>query len=322
MSEPRYAIAVDAGGSTSKAVALSSDGTCLATAQAGPGNPRAVGGEVAATNIAASCVMLSEKLNQRPHLILVCAAGTLSNGGSFPELGAALAASRLDAQLRLEPDLLALYFSATPVRSGSVVIVGTGTTAARISAGRVRVVRDGLGWLLGDDGSGFWLGRAAARAVARHIEGRGPATSLTDAVLGRIGDKNQQSSSRDPQLVALSRWVHAHPPVYVAQLAKIVLDQADLGDSVAQDICRSAASRIQATIGSLPAFDDGPVAVGGGVLWHDNLISREVISGLGDSAIRVESGVAGAAFLAAAQLSGQAGEHVHRRVRESLAALA
>ena len=37
------------------------------------------------------------------------------------------------------------------------------------------------GYVIADEGSGYWLGRQALRAAMRHVDGRGPATTLTSA---------------------------------------------------------------------------------------------------------------------------------------------
>ena len=45
----------------------------------------------------------------------------------------------------------------------------------------------GWGYVLGDEGSGYWIGRAALRAVLREADHRGPATVLTPMLLEHFG---------------------------------------------------------------------------------------------------------------------------------------
>src|SRR5438093_1490445 len=45
----------------------------------------------------------------------------------------------------------------------------------------------GWGYVVGDEGSGYFIGRHALRAVVRHADGRGRETSLTPRLLGHFG---------------------------------------------------------------------------------------------------------------------------------------
>src|SRR5262249_22680106 len=67
--------------------------------------------------------------------------------------------------------------------AGVVVVAGTGSIAyGRNDSGRAARA-GGWGHLLGDEGGGFWIGRAALRAVVRQFDGRGPVTLLTPMIL-------------------------------------------------------------------------------------------------------------------------------------------
>src|SRR5262245_40133550 len=71
--------------------------------------------------------------------------------------------------------------------AGIVVVAGTGSIAYGRDA-RGRAARaGGWGYVLGDEGSGYWIGRQALQAVVRSADGRGPATSLTPLVLEHFG---------------------------------------------------------------------------------------------------------------------------------------
>lgn len=315
----RRAIAVDAGGTTSRAVVVDSTGTCLAEAYGGPGNPRSVGGDAAAANIVGACVAALDQTDAWPDLFVITAAGMLSTGGEFPELHVALSQQGLEGLVRLEPDMLSAYFSATASPTGSVLIVGTGTTAARISNGRVSAVRDGLGWLLGDGGAGFWIGHQVARAAARHLDHRGPASSLTQRVEEMTGSIQADVPGRAPALSGLIDWAYGVPPVQLARLAPLALEEANRGDAVASQICDEAADRILKAVAALPGSGAGPVVVGGGVMGPNSPVARRVLAELGESALRVTDGVVGSAFLAVGMLGASADEDTRGRIAASLA---
>src|SRR5690606_1052291 len=96
--------------------------------------------------------------------------------GAFRRMG-------LSGPIGFAGDVQASFASATPALAGYCLIAGTGAGAVRIRGGEVEQVVDLAGWLLGDLGSGYWLGHEAAKAAVADLEGRGAATALTRAVL-------------------------------------------------------------------------------------------------------------------------------------------
>src|SRR5687768_18407090 len=71
-------------------------------------------------------------------------------------------------------------------RPGVVVVAGTGSIAYGRDAAARAARAGGWGYLLGDEGGGFWIGRAALAAVVRPFDGRGPRTLLTGMVLEQM----------------------------------------------------------------------------------------------------------------------------------------
>ncbi len=90
-------------------------------------------------------------------------------------------------EVLLAHDSVTCYLGALGDRTGCVVAAGTGVVT--LAAGRTRVKRvDGWGWIIGDAGSGSWIGKRAFDAVMRAYDGRGPATLLTDVIAADFPD--------------------------------------------------------------------------------------------------------------------------------------
>jgi N-acetylglucosamine kinase-like BadF-type ATPase len=121
-------------------------------------------------------------------------------------------AARTGARVAVGDDTDAALAGAFAGGPGIVVIAGTGSGAAgRDAAGRtVRV--GGHGYLLGDEGGGYWIGREAVRAVMRAADGTGPATALSAVVLrafGSVTGAEQQVHRRPTDRELLARLVPA-----------------------------------------------------------------------------------------------------------------
>jgi glucosamine kinase len=104
------------------------------------------------------------------------------------------------------------------------VVLGVGADGAALRA-------DGLGYLLGDEGSGFAIAQAALRAALRAQEHRGPATELRESAVAYFGPLAEL-----PQRVRSS----SSPVATIAGFAPRVAEVARAGDEVAQAIWRDA----------------------------------------------------------------------------------
>src|SRR5881275_1250662 len=81
---------------------------------------------------------------------------------------------------------------------GIVVIAGTGSIVYGRNARDEAARAGGWGHIIGDEGSGYWIVREALAAVMRAVDGRGPATRLTDDVLAHF---SIEDVSRLPRIV-------------------------------------------------------------------------------------------------------------------------
>lgn len=256
-------IGVDAGASRTTAVVADGTGAELARAEQGPGTVRAGDAQGAADVIAAACRdALQRARREAPARTMVVGA---AGAGREPErlaLESALARMGIAESVHVTTDAAIALEAAFDDGPGVVLIAGTGSIAwARLPDG-TQLRAGGLGPLLGDHGSGFDLGFAALRAVGLSLQGLGPATTLVDRLLGRLGVSGDD----------LPRWAQTARPAEVAALAPDVLDAAMEGDAVAKRIAEAGADFL-ARHGRLlcSRFRNGtkvPVAFGGGVLVH------------------------------------------------------
>jgi N-acetylglucosamine kinase-like BadF-type ATPase len=137
----------------------------------------------------------------------------------------------------LAHDSVTSYLGTLGDQHGVVVASGTGSIILAVGpAGVARV--DGWGYLMGDAGSGYWLGRAALDAVMRAHDGRGPATALHEVVSSRwpeLADAYLELQS-DPAKVSVIAW-----------FAEAVAARAAT-DEVAARLCREAAEELALSV--------------------------------------------------------------------------
>lgn len=136
-------------------------------------------------------------------------------------------------EVRLAHDSITSFLGALGVRNGVVVAAGTGVVT--LGVGETSMSRvDGWGNLIGDAGSGYWIGREALDQVLRAYDGRGPATALTDVVRKVFPDLEQAyiELQTNPDRVRV-----------VASLARAVCDLAAT-DQVAAAICARAGAEL------------------------------------------------------------------------------
>lgn len=317
-------LAVDAGGTSTRAVVLTEHGDCLAMGTAGAGNPISAGVARAGAAIREAVLTAlgrSERSAAELRLALVAMAGS---GGSADWVAQELAALGVTSPVTVTGDLIAMFCSGTHLLDGVAAVAGTGAAAVRVQDGELARVVDGRGWLLGDVGSGFWLARAALRAVVADLDGRGPATALTSALLDA-----SDYSGPPPRDVATARRALDHlvavaydtAPTGIARFTPLVFDTED---PVATEIVERAAAGLARSILTAAEGTTGqPLVLGGSVLFRQPAMAERVCerarAGGWDGPVeRVSDGLAGAAVVALRRAGVTVGHAVAERVRASL----
>ncbi|HMF99592.1 MAG TPA: BadF/BadG/BcrA/BcrD ATPase family protein [Vicinamibacterales bacterium] len=118
-----------------------------------------------------------------------------------------------------------------------VLIAGTGSIAYGRNGSGEAARAGGWGHMIGDEGSGYWIGREALAAVMRGADGRGPETGLSSEILEYF---NVKDVSRLPRIV----YDREQPRMSVAALGPIVQRVAEQGDAVAMRILERATDEL------------------------------------------------------------------------------
>lgn len=184
---------------------------------------------------------------------------TLGVPGAFERTHAAMAGLMLlqagwfDASHTIVDDTeLALQASglAAPV---IIAIVGTGTGILGFGSNNKKVKVDGWGPVLGDDGSAYYLGTRALRAIVQAADGRQPKCPIIRKEILRVLAADEQEVRNEEDLVSWfdsmvqnPRWIP--PRVGVAKLAQGVAEAKLKGDELATRIFEDAANHIVAGI--------------------------------------------------------------------------
>lgn len=274
----RLIIGVDAGG-TKTAVMVAREGQVVSRGT-GPGAKMRSGRGIACAATIAEVVRraLAQAGATRGDLLIAGVAGA-GREAEREELRQAFRTETLAERVVVTGDTeiaLAAAFGDLP---GIVITAGTGSMGvARDPYGRLHRA-GGYGWQMGDEGSGYAIGRAALGAVGRAADDRSPRTELTPLLL---------KATRSEGFDGLIRWAAAAGPAEVAGLAPAVFEAAQLGDTVAAGIMDYAARELAAlAFKLLPHFGADErmvieVATNGGLLFHDGPLYRMLKAKLGE----------------------------------------
>lgn len=297
-------LGIDAGGTSTRAVLVDRSGMCRGIGRSGPGNPISAGPDLAASHIVAAAIAALDvaALPRRSALggVVAMAGSTVSQHAGFLEEPFTRAGL---PEVTVAPDLLATFLSATPAADGYGVVAGTGAVALRVRGFALDAISDGLGWLLGDEGSGFWIGREVARAALAHLDGRGGSTLLSDLIVEDLSLAPARVTAEHGRLgivQGILDELYAGRPVELARLAPLAFRAADAEDEVATSIIRGAGEALATSLRSLISAEvSGPLVLGGSVLTHQPSIADRITQELpGPPPLLTSDGLVGAANLA------------------------
>jgi N-acetylglucosamine kinase-like BadF-type ATPase len=284
---PSLLLGVDAGGSKTLALVADSTGYVLGRGLAGSANYQSVGFPVASVELSRAITRALADAGLTQESVVAAVLGLA--GVDRPEdkaLYLQWAAGFLPAAtVQIVNDAALVLAAGTPAGWGLALICGTGA----IAVGRTpdgRTTRAG-GWgpLLGDEGSGYALGRAALQAVMRAYDGRASRTVLTTGILSAWGLPS-------PDALVRRVYQEAVGPAEIAALAPVVEAAAAEGDETALAITRTAGEELAlalwAVARQLELSAPVPCALAGGVIIRERMIRDALLRAAAASGLALE----------------------------------
>lgn len=263
---PPVVVGIDAGGSRTRALALDGEEREITRRSGPPGavDPRDPDATVTVIGALLHDMEADGEIELPVDSLCAGVAGA-GRTGIRKQVGEALTARNLARRVRVLTDGEVALFDAHGECPGLLLVSGTGSVAWGRN-GRGEVARAG-GWgpLLGDEGSGYAVARAALRRTTRAADGREEASCLAPHLLDRLGLED---------VGELVGWIAAAPRAEVASLAPTVVELADDGVPpavvIVEDAVKELAEAVLAVRRRLEPWKTPPVlALTGGLLDPD-----------------------------------------------------
>ena len=272
-----HVLGIDAGGTKTVCQLADDSGEVLAEARRGGANLQAVG-ELEVEKVLHDVMEEAiGDLDVRPAAICLGIAG-VDRPEDAGVVRGIMKRIGYKAKVLVVNDALVALEAGAPDQPGVVVIAGTGSIAYGRNDRNQAARAGGWGYMLGDEGSGYWIGRAALRAVLRESDRRGPATLLTGLLLKYYGGPRAQDLIHPVYHGTLR-------PSAIASLAQCVQAAFTDGDPVAIGILRGSADQLESSALSVArrlelVGSDFPFVLAGGIFravpWLEEELARRL----------------------------------------------
>jgi glucosamine kinase len=299
----------DLGGTSTRILVAGTDGRRCGRGTAGAGNPvsNPAGAAEALGDALGAALAGVDPGRVRASVLGVAGLSALRTPPVVARFGRVWADAGLTCDPGYRADLEVAFAAGTPEPDGSVLVAGTGATAGAVVGHRLTRTADGHGWLLGDDGSGFWLGREAVRAALHTLDAGEPPGPLAASVLRALDAAGPGFGGPDQRRDRVIQAVHSRPGVELSALAPLVSAAYRDGDPQARSIVERAAAALLATVGRIRGPEETtPIVLAGSLTGDTSPVGatlRRLLPARFAGPVRpARSGVGGAAWLALAAL--------------------
>ncbi|MDZ7331840.1 MAG: hypothetical protein ONB13_02295 [candidate division KSB1 bacterium] len=320
----RYVIGVDGGGTKTNFVLIDSLGNIIASAKGESTNYQVVGGKKLREELLKGFDSLIKQsnlpANKIDHIFLGLAGA--GRDSDRKEIVALFHDTEFNKKVIVDSDAMAALAGAFATGPGIIIISGTGAICfGKNSQGKI-VRSGGWGYLLGDEGSGYFIGREAIVAALKDFDGRGEKTSLKDKLTTHF--RLNSIDQIIPQI-----YQNRIDRVAIADLAPIVFAEAKNGDAVAAEIIRRTGKELGLLAKAVAQRlnfegDEIRVALIGSIFKQRDMVIHEIAKELYEISWNVEISDPmfppeyGAALLAIQKSGAEITEHLIQNLQNSI----
>lgn len=280
-----HVLGIDAGGTKTTAFLADSGGRIIADGRAGGANLQTEG-ELQVEKVLHDVIeQVTRGRNLTPAAVCLGMAGVdrEADGRTIREIMLRLG---YRSNTLIVNDALIALVAGAGASPGLVVISGTGSIAFGVSHRGLAARAGGWGPTLGDEGSGYWIGRRALEAVTRDADGRGPRTELTQLVLDHF-------QLPRPQSLVSEIYHQPQGRRAIAALAPLVDGARADGDLVAAEIMIEAGDELARAAASVISRlemrgEQFPILLSGGMLKGSEWLAAELERRMAEVAPRSE----------------------------------
>jgi glucosamine kinase len=227
-------LGIDGGATKTLAAVLDVEHGALHVGQGGPSNQDAVGVQAAGRGLfeAADAALAAAGIGDAQ-----LDAAVLAVAGTDTDAVEAYVRAERSQEWVVVGDVVGAWATATGARPGVGAISGTGSNVFGVGPDGRAWRAGGWGHLLGDEGSGYWLGVQSIKAALRDRERSGPETPLSEAAVEFFGASSVEALATQVYSVPLTKD-------RIAAFARETAALAEQGDPVARELYERGAGEL------------------------------------------------------------------------------
>ena len=263
----KFVAGIDGGGTKTRILCCDLQGKQIAAREYGPFNLNSIG-EEAFRNLIAEITTFLKATGDCTALCIGAA------GVSNPRMGDLIAQAMETAGIarwKLVGDQEIALWGALEGITGVSVVAGTGSICCGRNEAGDYITVGGWGHLIGDECSGYAIGRDVLKAVTHYWDGYGEETGLVKAVIDTLHLEDRQ------KMIA---YVYENSKSSVARAARIAEQEAANGDAVAKKILLKNAGDLAKQVKAVTArlsMQQGEIALLGGLLENDTIYRKSLV---------------------------------------------